>query len=211
MPKSNWLENHDLSLSFALLFVLALVGQSIAGHISYNSDQASYGLTPISYKSYLGTGNFLDGVFSNWQAALLQLGCLILIGSKLREKGAAHSLRPHSGNGEAKSRDDESRSWVYRNSLSLAFATLFALAFVSHMFFGAMQQNSNLARIHRPPISTLSYAHSAAFWFSNAQTWEAEFVAIAIYVILSVFLRQKGSPESKPVDSSNKQTGETNH
>jgi hypothetical protein len=79
------------------------------------------------------------------------------------------------------------------------------------MFFGAMQQNSNLARIHRPPISTLSYAHSAAFWFSNAQTWEAEFVAIAIYVILSVFLRQKGSPESKPVDSSNKQTGETNH
>jgi hypothetical protein len=96
MPKSNWLENHDLSLSFALLFVLALVGQSIAGHISYNSDQASYGLTPISYKSYLGTGNFLDGVFSNWQAALLQLGCLILIGSKLREKGAAHSLRPHS-------------------------------------------------------------------------------------------------------------------
>ena len=209
MPK--WLQDHDLSFAFAALFALALAGQSVAGHVSYNSDLALYNLPPISYGKYLETGNFLDGVFSNWQAALLQLGCLVLFGGKLREKGAAHSLRPVTESAQPESRDGKGRTWLYCYSLSLAFGMLFAASFVAHMIFGAMVENSNLARVHRPPISTISYAQGAAFWFSNAQTWEAEFAAIAIYVLLSVFLRQKGSPESKPVDSSNEETGVTNH
>ncbi len=72
----------------------ALVGQSIAGHSSYNSTRAMYGSSPVDYFAYLRTGNFLDDIFTNWQAALLQFGCLIVFGRKFREKGVAHSLKP---------------------------------------------------------------------------------------------------------------------
>lgn len=209
MPK--WLADHSLSLSFAVLFIVALAGQSVAGHSSYNSTRAMYGLPKVEYRAYLKTGDFLDGVFTNWQAALLQLGCLIVFGRKFREKGAAHSLKPKERESGKERQEGKERPWIYRNSLSLAFALLFGLSFVAHLFFGAKGYNERLALIHKPPISTGLYSVNSAFWFSNCQTWEAEFVAIAIYVILSVYLRQQGSPESKPVDSNDQETGETNH
>lgn len=206
-----WLGDHSLSLSFAALFVAGLVGQSIAGHSSYNSTRAMYGFPPVDYFAYLSTGNFLDGIFTNWQAALLQLGCLIVFGRRLREKGAAHSLKPKEDEHGTKKEEGDDRPWIYRNSLSLAFVALFGLTFMAHLFFGAREYSERLALIHRPPMGAGEYSVSSNFWFSNGQTWEAEFAAIAVYVILSVFLRQQGSPESKPVDSSNEETGETNH
>ena len=211
MTMPRWLTEHGLSLSFASLFALSLAGQSIAGHISYNSTLAMHGFPGISFLGYLRTGNFLDGIFTNWQAALLQLGCLMLFGVKLRERGAAHSLTTRNLPHKRPQRKGRRRSWVYRNSLTLAFAALFALAFAAHLVFGAMDCNAKLAMIHQPLLSTLSYGCSSGFWFSNMQTWEAEFAAIAIYVVLSVYLRQQGSPESKPVESSNAVTGKTNH
>lgn len=209
MPR--WLKDHGLSLSFTALFLASLSGQSIAGHLSYNSELAMHGFRAVSYFRYLGTGNFLDGIFTNWQAALLQLGCLVLFGVRLREKGAAHSLTTRNLPHKRPKQKGRKRSWVYRNSLTLAFAVLFVLSFVAHLYFGAMDFNMRMQMIHRPPISTLSYGFSSGFWFSNMQTWEAEFAAIAIYVVFSIYLRQQGSPESKPVESSNEVTGKTNH
>ena len=207
-PLLRLITEHGLSLSFASLFVVCLAGQSIWGHLNYDSELAAHGLPTIGYASYLATGNFLDGAFTNWQAALLQLGCLIVFAAKFREKGAAHSLSPRTRN---KSKgEDKSLPWIYRNSLSLAFAALFALSFIAHLFFGAMDYNAELQMVHKPPVTTVDYGLSSAFWFSNMQTWEAEFAALAIYIILSIFLRQQGSPESKPVDSSNDVTGKTN-
>ncbi len=206
-----WLEDHSLSLFFAALFLAALVGQSIAGHSSYNSTRALYGLAAVDYLAYLRTGNFLDGIFTNWQAALLQLGCLIVFGREFREKGAAHSLKPKEDAHRHEKQDGKDRPWIYRNSLSLAFAALFVFSFFAHLIFGTKEYNERLALIHKSPIGTGAYSVSSGFWFSNGQTWEAEFAAIAIYVVLSVFLRQQGSPESKPVDSSDRETGETNH
>lgn len=210
MTMPRWLTEHGLSLSFTSLFIAFLAGQSIAGHVSYNSELAMHGFRAISYLRYLSTGNFLDGIFTNWQAALLQLGCLVLFGVKLRERGAAHSLTARSLSHKRPKQKGRRRSWIYRNSLTLAFATLFVLSFIAHLFFGAMDYNARMQMIHRPSISTAGYGFSSGFWFSNMQTWEAEFAAIAIYVIFSVFLRQEGSPESKPVESSNEVTGKTN-
>jgi Domain of unknown function (DUF6766) len=209
MPR--WLKDHGLSLSFTALFLASLAGQSVAGHMSYNSELAMHGFRGLSYFRYLGTGNFLDGIFTNWQAALLQLGCLVLFGVRLREKGAAHSLTTRNLPHKRPKQKGRRRSWAYRNSLTLAFAGLFALSFAAHLFFGAMDHNMRMQMIHRPPISTLGYGLSSDFWFSNMQTWEAEFAAIAIYVVFSIYLRQQGSPESKPVESSNAVTGKTNH
>jgi hypothetical protein len=209
MPR--WLKDHSLSLSFVALSVAALVGQSIAGHSSYNSTRAMYGFPAVDYIAYLRTGNFLDGVFVNWQAAILQLTCLIVFGSKFREKGSAHSLKPKEDEVKSRRQKGKDRPWIYRNSLSIAFIALFVLSFIAHMFFGATDYNERLALIHKAPIGTAEYSVSSSFWFSNGQTWEAEFAAIAIYLVLSVFLRQQGSSESKPVDSSDSETGETNH
>jgi Domain of unknown function (DUF6766) len=206
-----WVGEHSLSLSFILLFAVTLIGQSIAGHISYNSDLAMHGLAGISFASYLGTGNFLDGIFTNWQAALLQLGCLVVFAAKFREKGAAHSLTTRINPHKRLKRSGKKRSWVYRHSLSLAFAVLFALSFIAHLFFGTLDYDAKLRMIGKATVTVAVYGTSSAFWFSNMQTWEAEFSAIAIYVVLSIFLRQEGSPESKPVDSSNDVTGKTNH
>jgi hypothetical protein len=205
-----WVEDHGLSLTFALLFVTALAGQSIAGHFSYNSERSMHGFPALGYFTYLSSGNFLDGIFTNWQAALLQLGCLIVFGEKFREKGAAHSLKPRDEPHRQRRGDGKRRPWIYRHSLSLAFAALFMLSFLAHLFFGVMDYNAKLQMMHRPPITTADYGVSSTFWFSNTDTWEAEFAAIAIYVVLSIFLRQQGSPESKPVDSRNSDTGETN-
>ena len=211
MHMQRWLSDHGLSLSFAALFVVCLVGQSISGHVNYNSELAMHGQPAIGYANYLATGNFLDGVFTNWQAALLQLGCLIVFAVKFREKGAAHSLSTATQARKPRREEDKSSPWIYRHSLSLAFAALFGLSFIAHLFFGAMDRNARLQWLHRPPMSVGSYSLSSAFWFTTTQTWEAEFSAIAIYVVLSIFLRQQGSPESKPVESSNEVTGETNH
>jgi Domain of unknown function (DUF6766) len=210
-PLRQWIADHGLSLSFASLFAVCIAGQSICGHISYNSELALHGFPAVGYLGYLRTGNFLDGAFVNWQAALLQLGCLIVFAAKFREKGAAHSLSPRIHGLRKRNQDGRHRPWVYRHSLSLAFAALFAASFIAHLFFGAMDYNSSLQMIHKPQITTVEYGRSSAFWFSNAQTWEAEFAALVIYILLSVFLRQQGSPESKPVDSSNDVTGKTNH
>jgi Domain of unknown function (DUF6766) len=211
MTMPRWLREHSLSMSFLSLFLVSLVGQSIAGHISYNSELAMHGGHGIGYVRYLTTGNFLDGIFTNWQAALLQLGCLIVFAAKFREKGAAHSLTTRVNPHKRLKREGENRSWIYRHSLSLAFAVLFVFSFIAHLFFGAREYNSNLEMLHKPPVSTVDYGLSSEFWFANAQTWEAEFAAVAIYVVFSIFLRQEGSPESKPVNSSNEVTGKTNH
>jgi hypothetical protein len=205
---AKWFRNHGLSSLFAALFIAAFFAQTVTGHFSYNSQLSVHGMPRIGYLAYLSTGNFLDGMFTNWQAALLQLGCLILFGRRFREKGAPHSLRRNPKTHP--DREGQNFPWIYRNSLSLAFALLFALAFIAHLFFGARKYNENLRMIHQPPISLVQFGLGSAFWFANAQTWEAEFAAIAIYVVLSIFLRQQGSPESKPVASSNSATGITN-
>lgn len=206
-----WITDHGLSLSFGALFLAAAIGQSVTGHISYNEELSMHGLRGVGYVRYLGTGNFVDAMLTNWQAAILQLGCLIVFGAKFRERGAAHSLRPVRKGDKRRKPDGAGRPWVYRHSLSLAFGAIFVLCFLGHLLFGSMDYNTQLRMVHRPPVSVASYGRSAAFWFSNTQTWEAEFAAIVIYVLLSIYLRQQGSPESKPVDSSNATTGETNH
>ncbi|MDE3200258.1 MAG: hypothetical protein KGN79_04990 [Acidobacteriota bacterium] len=206
-----WVREHGLSLSFTALFLVCVTGQSIAGHTSYNAELAAHGIHQISYEAYLDTGNFLDGIFVNWQAALLQLTCLVLLGTRLREKGAAHSLTTRKSAERRRKRDGMRRPWVYRNSLTLALGGLFILCLAAHLIFGAMDYNEQMRMVGKPAISTLAFGANSTFWFTTLQTSEAGFAAIAIYVVFSIYLRQQGSPESKPVDSSNEVTGKTNH
>lgn len=208
----NFFAENSLSIVLLVLFVAFLIAQSLSGLSLYNDDQTLHGLAEIGYWQYVRTGTFLQGMFSNWQAAILQLASLIIFGVYLHQRGAPHSRKSIAfGHPEHKDkRFPPGDSWLRRNSLSLVFVVLFVAAFLLHLFSGAAAYNQTRAYSHQPPLSVAAFSVSAKFWFSTFQTWEAEFMAIALYVLLSIVLRQEGSPESKPVESSNSDTGNPN-
>jgi hypothetical protein len=207
---SKFIKTNGLSIVLFSLFVVFLVGQSVAGFLFYNEQQASHGAAQIGYWQFLGSGTFLNGIFSNWQAAILQLASLIIFGVFLVQRGATHSRKHREPGPKDRSTIGSARNWMYRNSLSLAFLALFAISFALHVLTGAAAYNEQRALSGQPALSSLDFFFSAKFWFSTLQTWEAEYFAIGVYMILSIFLRQEGSPESKPVESSNEETGEGN-
>ena len=213
----------DDSMSIALfsLFLFCVVGQGLAGWSDYNGSLRAGHFHPIGLGAYLGTGNFLDGMLSNWQAAVLQLAVLIAFGSVLRQKGAAHSRQPKPNTPEAKALSHRTlewklgprstvQEWLYGNSLSLAFFGMFLATFVLHALFGDWKYNEDQALRHLPGTPLGAYTVSSDFWFSVFQCWEAEFAVIGIYIVLSIFLRQENSSESKPVGASDRQTGGAN-
>lgn len=207
------LRDNGLSIAFGVLFVSAIVAQSVSGYISYNGDRQAAGLPALSYPSFLASGTFLDGVFSNWQAAILQLTVLILFGTVLRQRGAAHSRNADSSPAYALRFNLRLQGsfpgWLYCNSLSLAFIGTFLLFFILHIVFGNWSNNEQRLLRHLSPLTTADYFWSSTFWFSVMQTWEAEFFAMGFYLILSIFLRQVNSPESKSINAGNDSTGET--
>ncbi|MCQ8242330.1 hypothetical protein NFI88_15970 [Acetobacteraceae bacterium KSS12] len=203
-----------MSVALLGLFGLCVLGQGWTGWRAYDQSLGAAHMQRLGLGAYLSTGNFLDGIFSNWQAAILQLAVLVSFGSVLRQKGAAHSRKEDASahrrvHWKFGARPSVTR-WIYANSLSLAFFAIFVLSFALHLVFGAMKYNEDQALQHLPPIGRQAYAVSAAFWFSVFQCWEAEFSAMGLYLVLSIFLRQEGSSESKPVGASDDDTGETN-
>jgi hypothetical protein len=205
-PVARFFNDNGLSLALLALFVPTLAGQAAMGWRAFNAARNSAHLPVIGFGGYLGTGNFLDGLFSNWQAAALQLAVLISFGAVLRQKGATHSRQPGDDGDPGRG----NHGWIYAHSLSLAFAVLSLATFAAHLVCGAMKYNEDQQLQHLPPIALGMYAKSAAFWFSVFQCWEAEFAVIGIYVVFSILLRQEASPESKPVTASDEQTGGAN-
>lgn len=208
-----WLQDNSLTIVFFSLFLISIIFQSITGFHAYNNTLTTYSHSTIGFKSYLATGNFLNGVFVNLQAAVLQLGCLILFISVFHQKGASHSLKQGKAEEEElkkKKQEDTQVSWVYRHSFSLAFIMLFIGAFIAHIVFGTRSFNETGALIGKAPVSFISFLGSDTFWFGTTQTWQAEFFSLALFLVLSIFLRQEGSAESKPVLASNEDTGDAN-
>lgn len=228
--------DNGLLLLFVALFLACLLGQALSGFALYNANQSAHGVAQYGFWPYLATGAFLQGMFANWQAAILQLGSLIIFGVFLRQRGAAHSLKPGSsgktrkrpqhpfremrrstpkGSTKAprrKTRDspDRGANWLHDNSLSIAFVLLFFITFLFHLFSGAAAFNHQRAFNRQSALTAAQFFISSKFWFTTLQTWEAEYMAIALYIFLSIFLRQEGSPESKPANSPDSETGETN-
>jgi len=205
--------DNSMSIALLLLFVACLGGQAAAGWPAYNAAQRTARLGPISFSRYLGTGDFLDGIFSNWQAAILQLAVLVAFSSVLRQRGAAHSRKTPAQTGRltVKLRPRKTLgSWLYANSLSLALIGLFLLCFLLHALFGAWKYSEQQALLRAPGLGVVAYMGTAGFWSSALQCWEAEFGAIATYLICSIYLRQESSPESKHVEATDDDTGETN-
>ncbi len=171
----------------------------------------------LSVGSWLTSGGFLNAMAVNWQAAILQLATLVLAGAVLYQLGASHSRDPdkdehQSAEDKQRERDDERRfTWVRRHSLSLVLFASFLLAFTAHVFVGAATYNEQRSLSGQAPVDAAGLHRFPQFWFENFQTWEAEFAVILLFVVLTIFLREERSAESKPLGSSEAATGETNH
>ena len=202
--------------------MLILVGQAASGHYAYNEEQQEHGEPTVDFVGYLGSSHFLEATMENWESEFLQMFAFVVLTAFLFQKGSAESKDPHKleqvDSDPRKSRNKKDAPWpvrkgglilkLYENSLSLAFLLLFVMAFILHAVGGAEEYNQS-QREHGSSevVSTLEYMGTPRFWFESLQNWQSEFLAVGAMVVLSIFLRQKGSPESKQVDSPHSETG----
>lgn len=219
MPR--WLRDNALSVSMFGAFLVFLVLQSVFGWQTHNQELAGYGAPQISWLAYLSSGHFLEAVFENWESEFLQMGGYVLLTAYLVQRGSAESKPLEQTD---RPEDDERRAepespWpvragglplvVYRNSLSIALLLIFAGSFLGHLFAGTAEYNQQQAlQSGAPPIGVWEFLGTSDFWFQSMQNWQSEFLAVGTLIVLSIFLREHASPESKPVTVEHAHTGD---
>jgi hypothetical protein len=190
-----------------LLFLAFWAAQSVAGFHVYNEDQILHGGREIGYVEYLASGHFWQATAENWESEFLQMGFYVILTTFLFQRGSAESNDPDEAEELAAQRRKKPGTWLYRNSLSLAFLALFLLTFAMHAWGGLKELNQERADHGEPPENMSNFLVDPEFWFQSFQNWQSEFLAVLSIVVLSIFLRQSGSPESKEVDDPNSKTG----
>lgn len=216
-----WIHEHALFVVCMAIFLLCLAGMAVSGFLVYNEEQAEHAAAPIPFGDYLSTGHFIEATFENWESEFLQMGAYVVLTIFLFQKGSSES-KPIGAHTE---QDDDPRHakigpdtpWpvrrggfvlvLYENSLAIFFFVLFALSFWFHAVGGAEAYSEEQLQHGLPAVSTIEFLGTSQFWFESMQNWQSEFLAVAAIVGASVYLRQRGSPESKPVATPHHETG----
>ena len=211
---------NGLSLTMTVITLLTLAGQLVVGWHEFNGELADYNRTPITFSNYLTSGHCIEAVFENWESEFLQMGLYVLLTVWLYQKGSSESKsldepeevdRQPSPTREGAPWPVRRGGWilkVYENSLTLAFFLLFGLSFFLHAIGGVKHHNTEQALKGKNEVLTLGqFLGTSEFWFQSLQNWQSEFLSVLSIVVLTIFLRQKGSPESKPVDAPHSETG----
>ncbi|WP_248959919.1 DUF6766 family protein [Sphaerisporangium perillae] len=218
-----FLRDNGLSLFFLVAFLLALGGQSIAGNADYNARQLTEGGAPISWVSYVTSSDFAVNVAENWQSEYLQFLLYIMITVWLVQRGSPESKKPGEQGRESDEEqkvgphaEPDSPAWakatglrrtLFANSLGLVMGTIFVLSWLAQSVAGTANYNSEQLAQLQDPVTWLGYVGSADFWNRTLQNWQSELLAVLSMVVLSIYLRQRGSPESKPVGVPHQATG----
>ena len=216
------IRDNGLSLLFGGLFAAALIGQSIAGYAEFVQDQSEHGQAVPGFWSFVFSSDFLVDVAENWQSEFLQFFLFILATVWLVQRGSPESKRPGDegiGSDEEQkvgaAADDDSPPWakargfrqmVFSNSLLLAMGTVFVLSWFAQSLAGVVVLNADNAEHGQPPITWLEYLVEPDFWNRTLQNWQSEFLAVGTMIAFSIFLRQRGSSESKPVGTPHEQS-----
>lgn len=220
-PQRRFWHDHGLSLVLLLLFVLTWGGQALAGWRVYNEEQRQHGEGAIALIRYLQTGHFGEATFENFESEFLQMAFYVLLTVFLYQRGSSESKRPDVIElvdlDPRESPNKDAAPWpvrrggvlltLYENSLSLTFALLFAVSFILHAWSGVNAYNAEQIAHGQSPVTSAAFLRSSQFWFESFQNWQSEFLSLAMMVIFTIFLRQRGSPESKPVDAPTWDTG----
>jgi hypothetical protein len=204
-----FLRDNGLSLVLASLFLLFWGGQAVTGYQVHRQDALIHRQEPGTFGEYLTSGHFWQATGENWESEFLQMGFYVWLTTFLYQRGSAESLDPDEEEKEREYKQAEKArySWVYRNSLTLAFLLLFAVSFAIHARGGLHELNEERTEHGEAPETVAAFLSDSEFWFQSFQNWQSEFLAVLSIVVLSIFLRQHGSPESKAVSAPNSKTG----
>src|SRR5215211_1274881 len=218
-----FVRENSLSIFFGLLFLGALTGQAIAGHAAYNQEQLAHGEPAVSLGRYVTSSDFGRAVLENWQSGYLQFMLFILATVWLLQRGSPETKEPGEEGVESARKqrigswaDEDSpalakaggpRAAVYSNSLLIVMLIIFLGSWFAQSVTGWTDFNQQQATHGEPTLSWLSYLGSAEFWEATLQNWQSEFLAVGSFAAFTIYLRQRGSPESKPVGAPHEATG----
>jgi hypothetical protein len=220
-----FLRDNSLTLVFGGLFVLTLVGQAVSGTADYNAQQIANGLEPVTLLEYVTSSSFGVDVMENWQSEYLQFLLYIFATVWLIQRGSSESKKPGEEGPESEKEQrigrhaqDDSPEWartggwrtaLFSRSLGLLMGGLFLLTWAASSIAGWAAFNSEQLGERQDPVSWLGYVGEADFWNRSFQNWQSEMLAVGSMAVFSVYLRQRGSPESKPVGVAHAETGQT--
>ena len=216
-----WLRDRGLLLANLILFVLFIGGMALAGVRVYNDEQAEHGGKTVSLLGYLTTGDFVEATFENWESEFLQMGMYVVLTAYLFQRGSSESKpidEPAPQDEDPREHaDDVDAPWpvkrggwmlrAYENSLATAFFLMFLGFWLLHGAGGASAYSEQQVAHGGTPVTLGEYITTSQFWYESFQNWQSEFLAVAAIVGGSVYLRQRNSPESKPVAAPHAETG----
>jgi hypothetical protein len=220
-----FLRANALSLAFGALFLITLAGQAISGTADFNAQQIANGLEPVSLLDYVTSSSFGVDVMENWQSEYLQFFLYIFATVWLVQRGSSESKKPGEEGTESDKEQkigryatEDSPTWaktggwrtgLFSRSLGLLMLGLFLLTWAASALAGWASFNSEQLSERQDPVTWVGYLGEADFWNRSFQNWQSEMLAVGSMAVFSVFLRQRGSPESKPVGVPHDETGQT--
>ena len=217
-----FLFENGLTLAALAFFALSFAGQVVAGHRTYNDEQRDHGQPTASLGTYLRSGAFIEATAENWESEFLQMGVFVLLTAFLYQRGSSESKtieEPDAVDQDPReAKNDPDAPWpvrrgglwlaLYRRSLGGALLLLFVVSFVAHAVGGSMAYNDEQLAHGGSTVSVAGYMVTSQFWFESFQNWQSEFFSVALLVLMSIWLRQQGSAQSKPVAAPARDTAE---
>ena len=217
-PQASFMRRNGLTIVFGLLAFGSLFGQALTGWRVENGERAMHALGPLTISQYLGGGAFLSALFENWESEFLQMGLFVLLTVWLRQQGCSESRPLELEDEEPEPRVPKAEQpwpmrvggvWqrLYEHSLSAALLLMFALSFLLH-WYHSWRLHANEQRMHGEAMTSLfAYLGNAELWFESFQNWQSEFLSVAVLCLLSIWLREKDSPQSKKMHARHRDTG----
>jgi hypothetical protein len=212
-----FLKNNGLTLALMAMFAASLLGHWLTGWRVAVEDLQRHGQPSIGALAYLADPAFLSTLFENWESEFLQMSVYVVLTAYLVQRGSSESKDPdaperdvlpsRAAKAPPLARARGGAGWLYAHSLGIALALLFVASFILHWTFSAQEAAQAALEHGATPPTLLAYLADAQLWFESFQNWQSEFLSTAVLVVLSIFLRQKNSPESKPVAAPNDKTG----
>ena len=216
-----WVRDNGLSLTLFSLFLLTITGHAWAGWSAHSKERMELGQQPLSLGAYLSSGAFVSSVFENWESEFLQMGAYVVLTAYLFQRGSPESKDPDEPAPQDRDpkldRHKRDAPWpvraggvaraLYAHSLGIALGLLFVLSFVVHWLGSASHAAEEALRKGTGPPTLFEHLSSPELWFESFQNWQSEFLSTGVLIVLAIWLRERGSPESKPVGAPHRETG----
>lgn len=217
----SFFRDNGLTIALVAVFAICLFGMVWSGWLDHNAALADHGQAPLSVLDYFLSPSFQSALFENWESEFLQMSAYVIMTAFLFQRGSSESKDPDKDNPEdaaaESKRRDKSTPWpvragglwsfLYSYSLGIALLALFVVSFMLHWLQSAASANEEALLHGQTPQSPFEYLGDPMLWFESFQNWQSEFLSTAVLVVLSIFLRHRGSPESKPVADPHSKTG----